>query len=776
MSKKRSKKGKGLERSGSQFSVAADRLDPDTELADWFVVGLPRAEVKMMALTIVREGQVGDFLVRDVQSEPNAYGLSVKGPEGTMLSFLIVKNPSPKNPGYVIKGTSKAFPTVSSLVQYYAAKPREALGVQLRLPDDDDDDDDDAAMLGDTGIYDTRTLDGGGSSRGGGGGSSSFGGLGGFAAAPVGDDDDESSMMAPSMRFVSQTVITPPPPVAGADTATGLTDEERWAMNKKLEFAAMANVAGSVKLNDAMKRRKRGAPAGAPSELSAAPEGVAAASSDDVLSEASTAVTASSARKERRRAEKEERKHHKKKKKSKDKDKDKDRDRRRRRAEQLRQFGLAPGAPSHMFPNFASLPTEAQIEAAAMQVELLRREAELAQARLAAVQATAAALREHGRDADAGADAQVRLPAPAAGGRSARGSRGARVPAVAVAEPPSPPSPRESPEPRGTKPQWKVELERRKREREERDLLERQQRSTQDFEREQQERRQRVQEQLEAERERGLAPASHAHFKTASPAPVPADGGRQPLIVARDESAYDNMPPLNNRNAMGEFVDPSAAALESMDQERARYEARKQELMAETQRLMEEQLAEMDPDLQAIFRETQRLADEALHDGQANGSASGGAAPAKASGVRSPRRISFGGADDDDDHDGKPEPAKRPPMVVIPDSPSTPRHEPPSPDKKPVRSAMKKRPLPPAPPVASFQSPQLKLEIDIKSREGEAERLKVLEAEEMQRRARFDEEINARYKRSRSMAPKEMQLELRELATRERDELERRQV
>ncbi len=51
----------------SERSAApSEALDVDTEMADWFVGGVPRQEVKERAMHIAAQGQLGEFLVRYV--------------------------------------------------------------------------------------------------------------------------------------------------------------------------------------------------------------------------------------------------------------------------------------------------------------------------------------------------------------------------------------------------------------------------------------------------------------------------------------------------------------------------------------------------------------------------------------------------------------------------------------------------------------------------------------------------------------------------------------
>eukprot|EP00041_Stephanoeca_diplocostata_P030588 m.930908 g.930908 ORF g.930908 m.930908 type:complete len:324 (+) comp23783_c0_seq13:235-1206(+) len=121
------------------FSVLDDDLDPDTEMAGWFLSGMSRSEVTYMAECIMDHGKPGEFIVRDKRGEPNVYALSVKGPNelrNEFLTYAIEKNPDPDGEaGYVLRGAEHSvFKTVSRLVAYYTEEKREELGVKLVHP------------------------------------------------------------------------------------------------------------------------------------------------------------------------------------------------------------------------------------------------------------------------------------------------------------------------------------------------------------------------------------------------------------------------------------------------------------------------------------------------------------------------------------------------------------------------------------------------------------------------------------------------------------------
>ncbi|EDQ88358.1 uncharacterized protein MONBRDRAFT_26443 [Monosiga brevicollis MX1] len=110
-------------------SMSAEPIDPETEMASWFVSGMPRTEVRQMAMDMLKKGRPGNFLIRDVKSEPNCYGMSVRTTQNKLVNYLIEKRAQP--PGFCIRGTKRTFPTVAKLVEFYAQEKRQALGLKL---------------------------------------------------------------------------------------------------------------------------------------------------------------------------------------------------------------------------------------------------------------------------------------------------------------------------------------------------------------------------------------------------------------------------------------------------------------------------------------------------------------------------------------------------------------------------------------------------------------------------------------------------------------------
>ena len=96
-------------------------------MASWFVSGMPRAEVREMAQDMLQHGRPGNFLVRDVKSERNCYGLVVLSRERKLVNFHIEKGKR----GYTIRGTEQTFPSLALLIQHYSTKKRPQLGIRL---------------------------------------------------------------------------------------------------------------------------------------------------------------------------------------------------------------------------------------------------------------------------------------------------------------------------------------------------------------------------------------------------------------------------------------------------------------------------------------------------------------------------------------------------------------------------------------------------------------------------------------------------------------------
>lgn len=88
--------------------------------APWFQAGIPRE----ISLEILRQEPVGSFLVRQSTSKPGCYALSVRvppkdGQKANIAHYLITQS----NRGFKIKGFTKEFPSLTSLIVHHSVMP-----------------------------------------------------------------------------------------------------------------------------------------------------------------------------------------------------------------------------------------------------------------------------------------------------------------------------------------------------------------------------------------------------------------------------------------------------------------------------------------------------------------------------------------------------------------------------------------------------------------------------------------------------------------------------
>jgi hypothetical protein len=126
---------------------------------------------------------------RDVKSEPDCYGISIKNAQGKLVNYLIEKSTRKKDPGYQIRGTKQAFPTISELIKHYSAEKRAAFGIRL--------------VIGDPHVFLADSSDEDGS---------------GFNSDTSNSDRSDTAVEAPQ-----------------STGAKPLTDADRWAMNAQRE-------------------------------------------------------------------------------------------------------------------------------------------------------------------------------------------------------------------------------------------------------------------------------------------------------------------------------------------------------------------------------------------------------------------------------------------------------------------------------------------------------------------------------------------------------------
>ncbi|CAH1109416.1 unnamed protein product [Psylliodes chrysocephalus] len=97
-------------------------------LAPWFQAGIPRE----IALEILAQEPVGAFMVRESTSKPGCFALSLRVPRSFqptgIAHYLIVR----ANKGYKIKGFTKEFTSLTSLITHHSVMP-ELLPCPLSL-------------------------------------------------------------------------------------------------------------------------------------------------------------------------------------------------------------------------------------------------------------------------------------------------------------------------------------------------------------------------------------------------------------------------------------------------------------------------------------------------------------------------------------------------------------------------------------------------------------------------------------------------------------------
>ncbi|XP_018013902.1 ras guanine nucleotide exchange factor Y [Hyalella azteca] len=102
--------------------------EPHLRAAAWFQAGIPRE----IALEVLGQEPLGAFLVRESSSKPGCYALSLRVPTDFastgIAHYLIVKT----SRGYRIKGFTKEFPTLRTLITHHSVMP-ELLPVPLLL-------------------------------------------------------------------------------------------------------------------------------------------------------------------------------------------------------------------------------------------------------------------------------------------------------------------------------------------------------------------------------------------------------------------------------------------------------------------------------------------------------------------------------------------------------------------------------------------------------------------------------------------------------------------
>ena len=114
-------------------------IDTLTAKSPWFIVGADRAQLKAIMGQLLKDGVEGDFLIRDVASEPGCFGISVRMPGGRMPNYLIERKPLPgggsSSAGFQLRGTAanEVFGSLAMLVYYYSCSMLGVMGQPLKL-------------------------------------------------------------------------------------------------------------------------------------------------------------------------------------------------------------------------------------------------------------------------------------------------------------------------------------------------------------------------------------------------------------------------------------------------------------------------------------------------------------------------------------------------------------------------------------------------------------------------------------------------------------------
>ncbi|XP_018561239.1 tensin-4 isoform X2 [Anoplophora glabripennis] len=105
-----------------------NREEGELRIAPWFQAGIPRE----IALEILAQEPVGAFMVRESTSKPGCFALSLRVPRSFqptgIAHYLIVR----ANKGYKIKGFTKEFTSLTSLITHHSVMP-ELLPCPLSL-------------------------------------------------------------------------------------------------------------------------------------------------------------------------------------------------------------------------------------------------------------------------------------------------------------------------------------------------------------------------------------------------------------------------------------------------------------------------------------------------------------------------------------------------------------------------------------------------------------------------------------------------------------------
>eukprot|EP00036_Acanthoecidae_sp_10tr_P009746 CAMPEP_0182918574 /NCGR_PEP_ID=MMETSP0105_2-20130417/2172_1 /TAXON_ID=81532 ORGANISM="Acanthoeca-like sp., Strain 10tr" /NCGR_SAMPLE_ID=MMETSP0105_2 /ASSEMBLY_ACC=CAM_ASM_000205 /LENGTH=971 /DNA_ID=CAMNT_0025055673 /DNA_START=20 /DNA_END=2935 /DNA_ORIENTATION=- len=131
--------GRALKDNAEQYGI-----DEFSARASWFASGTDRTELKAKLARMLEDGKDGDFLIRDVASDPGNFGMSIKMSEGKMPNYLIERQVRTIAGGdrvaaFKLRGArdGEVFSSLAVLVYYYATAEGGVMGHRLWLPPND---------------------------------------------------------------------------------------------------------------------------------------------------------------------------------------------------------------------------------------------------------------------------------------------------------------------------------------------------------------------------------------------------------------------------------------------------------------------------------------------------------------------------------------------------------------------------------------------------------------------------------------------------------------
>jgi len=122
-----------IESESDDYLFVWDYHEMAPQATAWDCRGLHRTRVMHYVTSILQNGDVGDFIVRDRLAEPNTFALTIKVADNKYGTYAII--PCRENGKWRLRGDSKnTFKSVEELVKFFSARPRYEIGnIQLNL-------------------------------------------------------------------------------------------------------------------------------------------------------------------------------------------------------------------------------------------------------------------------------------------------------------------------------------------------------------------------------------------------------------------------------------------------------------------------------------------------------------------------------------------------------------------------------------------------------------------------------------------------------------------